>query len=143
MTVKGLHNFHNNMKAMEESVITNAVIQQQNGSNNNISGGRESHLYKGGNQPRSPTSPNAPTPTLIDNNFSTRKQQDLDTINTEINPGLVQVREKSYEREMVRSSSSEESREKRSSKEVGNYFLLDRVRDELNFKLTRVPFLFR
>lgn len=123
MTVKGLHNFHNNMKAMEESVITNAAslaIQQQNGSNNNISGlGRESHLYKGGNQPRSPTSPNAPTSALIDNNFSTRKQQDLDTINTDINPGLVQLREKSYEREMVRSSSSsEESREKRSSKEV-------------------------
>lgn len=140
MTVKGLHNFHNNMKAMEESVMMREQQQQQqNGSNNNV--------YKGGNQqqqqqqPRTPTSPNAAiTTTTIDNNFS-RKQQEqpskqqhhIETISSEINPGLVQLREKANaaaaayerqdrERELQRSNSQEEAareaREKRVSKEV-------------------------
>lgn len=125
MTVKGLHNLHNNMKAMEEHAM---IREQQNGSNNN-----NNNLYKGQQsqqqqQPKSPSSPNAPT--TIDNNFS-RKQQDkhIETISSEINPGLVQLREKANaaaaayerqdrERELMRSNSQEEAREKRSSKEV-------------------------
>lgn len=116
MTVKGLHNFHNSIKAMEESAML-----QQNGSNNN-------NLYKGGNQqqqqqPKSPSSPNAPP--AIDNNFS-RKQEapskHIETISSsEINPGLVQLREKASaaaaayerqdrERELLRNSMQEEKR---------------------------------
>lgn len=128
MTVKGLHNFHNNMKAMEESVLIREQQQQMNGSNNN---------NRNQQQPRTPTSPNAAmqiTTTTIDNNF-TRKQQDsskhIETISNEVNPGLVQLREKANaaaaayerqdrERELMRSNSQEEqaNRDKRASKEV-------------------------
>lgn len=144
MTVKGLHNFHNNMKAMEESVM-------QNGNNN--------LLYKGinrdqqqQNQPKSPSSPNAPTTltstttTTIESSGFTRKQQQeskhIETIMAqEINPGLVQLREKAQaaaaaferhdrERELLRSNSQEEQ-QRRASKEVENLskFLISVVVD--------------
>lgn len=124
MTVKGLHNLHNNLKAMEDTVM----IQQNGGGNNNNGFSKGSHA-----QPKSPSSPNAPAkaPATIENSFTTRNKQDaskhIETIGNEVNPGLVQLREKAnaaaaaYERherdrELMRSSSIEE---KRSSKEVG------------------------
>lgn len=123
MTVKGLHNFHNNMKAMEESVLI-----QQNGSSNNVYKGAQHQQQQ--QQPKSPSSPNAPTKAIDNNNFS-RKQESkhIETISNEINPGLVQLREKASaaaaayerqdrERELLRSKSQEEEREKRASKEV-------------------------
>lgn len=123
MTVKGLHNFHNNMKAMEENVISPLI--QQNGANinNNIPLNRESHLFKNNQsqQPRSPTAV-APTTTVIDNNYS-RKEHHIETISND-SSGQVQLREKSYDQQLsrdrdVRSSvSSDDSRDKRSSVEV-------------------------
>ena len=135
MTVKGLHNLHNNMKAMEESGMN--MMIQQNGNNNN------NNLYKsgGGNsQPKSPSSPNAATVTSsIDNNFTRREttptKQTIEAIET--NQGLVQLREKANaaaaayerhdrEREQMRNSQveAEAAREKRASKEVSQITVL-------------------
>ena len=120
MTVKGLHNLHNNMKVMEETVITTSlVIQHQNGGGGGGGGGTNNNVPGGRNQSRSPPSPNksssSPPSALIDNNFS-RKQQELEQ--EVVSAAVVQLRE----RELTRSGSVEE---RRASKEVGFCFRPD------------------